>query len=204
VSFAHYRPREIIRKRPTNRPQSQNPIQRRNFMAIESASLVVHALLTNNGRIGHRLISAYRATTRELAARMEAGAHKIPQIRARGISEAALDKVTTSAIRLTALCGTAFERVSDAAEQLVDKADKRASAIVDKVAAGASDIDNKYAARCVELVGRATLPSLKLARDVSAWVATQVEKVGTARPARRPVRKAKRAARRKSKAAARA
>jgi hypothetical protein len=135
---------------------------------------------------------------------MEAGARKIPEVRARGVSEATLDKVASSAIRLSALCGTAFERVSDAAEQIVDKLDKGASAVVDKVATRASGIDNKYAARYAEIVGQATLPSLKMARDVSAWVATQVEKVGTPRPARRPVRKAKRTTRRGSKAAARA
>lgn len=116
-------------------------------MVNDNVGSVLQALVANNARVGKQAIVGYRAATHYLVKRFNVGGYY----------------------------AKAFDRISDGAEKVLDSVDERASGLIGKAAARVSKIGNERAARFVGLAGQASLPPLKLARDVSAWVATRTE-----------------------------
>jgi hypothetical protein len=147
-------------------------------MVNENVGSVLQALSTNNARVSKQAINGYRAATDYLVERLDAGFKRIifggsaTQVRIHG---RALRAVGTAGERLTGYCAKAFERISDNAEKIVVRVDDRTSGAIDTVAAKVSKIGNERAARYVGFAGQVSLPPLRLARDVSAWIATRAE-----------------------------
>ena len=145
-------------------------------MVNENVGSVLQALSTNNARVSRQAINGYRAATDYLFARLDAGFKRIggsaPQQRIHG---RALRAVGTAGERITGYCAKTLGRVSDNAEKIVVRIDDRTYGAIDRVAAEVSKIGDARAARYVGFAGRVSLPPLKLARDVSAWIATRAE-----------------------------
>jgi hypothetical protein len=77
--------------------------------------------------------------------------------------------------RVTDYCAKALEQFSDSAEKIVDGVGHRTSSSIKRVAARVSNVGGARVARYVGFAGQVSLPPLKLARDVSAWIATRTE-----------------------------
>jgi hypothetical protein len=164
-------------------------------MVNEHVGSVLQALSANNARVGKQAINGYRAATDYLVGRLDAGFTRMG---------------ATAGGRFTGYCAKAFERISESAEKIIVAVDHRASGTIGKVAAKVSKIGNARAARYVGFAGQVSLPPLRLARDVSAWIATRaesrlaprvvkrsaVQRAGVKRP-----RKTAKAARKRSRAA---
>jgi hypothetical protein len=173
-------------------------------MVDENVGSVLQSLFTNNARVGKRAIVQYRAATHYLIKRFDAGFKSIggnaPKARIHG---KALRAVGAAGERLTGYCVKACDRISDNAEKIVSRIDDRATGAIDDATARVSKIGNERAAHYVAIAGQVSLPPLKLARDVSAWIATRAEsriaprsvKRGTAKKARRTSKAAKRTSR---------
>jgi hypothetical protein len=167
-------------------------------MVDENVGSVLQSLFTNNARVGKRAIVEYRAATDYLVKRFDAGFKSVGGIAPKArIHGKALRVVGAAGERLTGYCAKACDRISDNAEKIVGRIDDRATGAIDTAAARVSKISNERAARYVAIAGQVSLPPLKLARDVSAWIATRAE----SRIAPRSVkRSAAKKARRTSKA----
>jgi hypothetical protein len=174
-------------------------------MVNENVGSVLQALSTNNARVSKQAINGYRAATVYLVDRLDTGFKRIggsaPKVRLHG---RALRAVGTAGERLTEYCAKAFERISDNAEKIVVRVDDRTSGAIDTVAAKVSKIGNERAARYVALAGQVSLPSLRLARDVSAWIATRAESRPTPRAPKRGAAKKPRKTAKTSKKTSRA
>jgi hypothetical protein len=166
-------------------------------MVDENVGSVLQSLFTNNARVGKRAIVEYRAATHYLVKRFDAS------FKSMGIHGKALRVVGAAGERLTGYCAKACDRISDNAEKIVGRIDDRATGAIDNAAARVSKIGNERAAHYVAIVGQVSLPPLKLARDVSAWIATRAEsriaprsvKRNTAKKARRTSKATKRTSR---------
>jgi hypothetical protein len=174
-------------------------------MINENVGAVLQALSANNARVGKQAINGYRAATDYLVERLDAGFKRIggsaPKVRIHG---RALRAVGTAGERLTGYCAMAFERISDNAEKIVVRIDDRTSGAIDSVAAKVSKIGNERAARYVGFAGQVSLPPLRLARDVSAWIATRAESRLVPRAPKRAAAKKPRKTAKASKKASRA
>jgi len=174
-------------------------------MVNENVGSVLQALSTNNARVSKQAINGYRAATDYLLKGLDAGFKRIggaaPKIRIYG---RALRAVGTAGERLTGYYAKAFERISDNAEKIVVRVDDRTSGAIDTVAGKVSKIGNERVARYVGLAGQASLPPLRFARDVSAWIATRAESRLAPRAPKRAAAKKPRKTAKTSKKTARA
>jgi hypothetical protein len=145
-------------------------------MVNENVGSVLHGLVKNNVRVGQQAVGGYRAATEYLIERLDAGFKSLhdsaPKVRIHGKAQRA---VGAAGGRVTGYCGKVFERLSDTAETIVGRAGEQASNGIDKVAARVSKVGNAGAARYAGFANTVSLRPLKLARDVSAWVATRAE-----------------------------
>jgi hypothetical protein len=145
-------------------------------MVNENVGSVLQSLSTNNARVSRQAINGYRAATNYLLDRLQTGFKVIggsgPKERIHG---RALRAVGTVGERVTGYWAKTLGQVSDNAEKIVVRIDGRTYGAIDKVAAEVSKIGNARAVRYVGFAGRVSLPPLKLARDVSAWIATRAE-----------------------------
>jgi hypothetical protein len=164
-------------------------------MATENATSLVQDLLANNVRVSKQLIGAYRSATGYVVTRMDGGVKKVlGSTPATRVNVTVLNNVGAAAERLTGFYSKAFERVSDSADKIVDEIGDRTSGAIEKVATTVTNMDNKYASRYVEIVGRVSLPALKLARDLSVKLADGTDSLAIP-AAKRVVKKAKRTVR---------
>jgi hypothetical protein len=169
-------------------------------MSTENAGSVAQELLANNVRVSKQMIGAYRAATGYFVGRIEGGMQKVLASAPAGrLNVQTRRNLGTVSQRLTGIYAKTFERISDGADKLVERIGDRSSDAIEKV--GVTAIDNKYATRYVGLVNRVSLPPLKLARDLSGWVATRAEKLDAPRVTKH-VKQAKRKVRKGAKRAA--
>jgi hypothetical protein len=173
-------------------------------MVNENVGSVLQALSTNNARVSRQAINGYRAATNYLFDRLDAGFKRIGNSASKvRIPGRALRAVGTAGERFTGYCAETLGRVSDNAEKIVVQIDDRTYGAIDRVAAEISKIGNARAARYVGFAGRASLPPLKLARDVSAWIATRAEsRLAPHAPKRAAPKKARKTAKASKKASA--
>jgi hypothetical protein len=145
-------------------------------MAVENVGSILQALSENNARIAIQTINGYRSASGSVLQRLHKGFKTIqssaPKRRRHGKAQRALGMAGE---RLTTLCATAVEKLSHSAAKAIGSVEDQTSAVIEKVGANVAQVAKSRAAPILALVGNVSVPPLKLARDVSAWIAARTE-----------------------------
>jgi hypothetical protein len=159
-------------------------------MVNENVGSVLQTLVTNNARVGKQAIVGYRTAAHYVVGQMDDGFKnlrtKAPKARLGG---KALGALGTAGGRLAGYYAQAFDRIASGAEKVIVQVDRKAADAIGKATTQVANIGNRRTARYIEMAGQASLPPLKLARDVSAWIATRAERRLSPRSIKRSVAK---------------
>jgi hypothetical protein len=151
-------------------------------MASESLSAVVLDVLKQNRKVGKSVVDAYRTGGTRL------------------IEKNLSSRLGTRGKKVTGLLVKGIGKASDGAERALDTVCDQATKAVESVAAKVNGVENQYAAKYFDLVGKITLPSAKIARNLSTKIAAGTAKVYKS-PAKTVAHKSTRKAVKRSRAA---
>jgi hypothetical protein len=154
-------------------------------MSNQSLSLVVLDVLKNNRKVGKAIVKAYRTGGTRLVKQQLPGA------------------LGNRGEKVTSFLANGIGRTSDVADGALDKIYNHASKAIVKVAATVDGVENQYASKYFDLIANLTLPSARIARNVSGKVAARTSKTH-GRTATKVARKAVRKIVKKGRAAAKA
>jgi len=144
-------------------------------MATESLNSVVNDVLKNNRKTAKSFIEVYRVGGTRLASEFESRWERLIEGRAGKLDERVRSKLIDAAKKVSSTMTTGIEKVSTGAEKAVNVVYDRAASAVQKMSDGIGNVGNSYATTYFDYVGKVTLPSLKLTRDLSDRVAGGVE-----------------------------
>jgi hypothetical protein len=143
-------------------------------MVSESVSSVVMETLENSRKTGKSVIESYRNGSNRLANGMESGWEKVIDLGASRLDKKLHTKLVKGGKKVRQLLSDRVAIVADTAGTIVDKVCGGAAKAIETVTSKVEDVDNKYANQYFTFVGKAMMPSAKLARILSARVADSV------------------------------
>jgi len=139
-------------------------------MSTESLSSIVLDVVANNRQIAKSIVGACRRS----AAR---------------ISDSPLSRLLGQrGARLDDLLSRGIGKTSDGAHYVLDRLYDRVSDVVTKTGSAVDEVGSQYSPACLNLARQAALPGARMARAISATLATRAGKsigAGTAKSARK-------------------
>jgi hypothetical protein len=161
-------------------------------MASESVSSVVLDILENNRKTGKSVVESYRKGGIRLTHRIESGWVKVIDKGASKLDKKLRAKLVEGGHKVTDFWSKRVVAVSDTAEKALDMAYDGAAKAFETVKSKVEGVDNKYANQYLAYIGKAALPSAKIALDLSARLADGADMLyGRIAPSAKAPRKAR-------------